>query len=344
MADRPTDAPDDNPYAAPELGRKERLTDVLQFDSRRMTFGESWQGSRNVINFLVLAACKLLRIRLHYQFALPRVDRLDLRDRERLPAAVLDTLRPLEDACQASGLGFGLAYRTQVVGPGLDQHVLLWRSDNGRMVAFLTHSCYRFGVGQQVESHMSVYTRLDGGRWLLTIDQDVRHATPPEIDLARMPGRPPLELLAEHRRRIESPSLAIVPIAAEELPRIPLDLDRISRSWYQRTGLLVPITETELSRLLRLAESATPPRSPHPWAVALVRAYSVVMIGGWLLGIVTLVIAPLANRETVPFENGRAVLVFGIFTLVSIAFFRHVLGMRPRPRAEGPRAREHRRE
>jgi hypothetical protein len=340
MADRPTNAEADNPYAAPESGRKDRTTDVLQFDSRRMTFGAYWQSSSNVINFLVIAACKVLRIRLHYPFALPRVDRLDLRDRGRLPADVLDALRPYEDACEASGLRFGLAYRTQVVGPGLDQHVLTWRSDDGRMVAFLSHSRYRVGAGEQLSSQVSVYTRLDGGRWLSTNDQDVRHATPPEIDLAHMPGRPPLEVLAEHRRRLESPALPIVPIAAEELPRIPLDLDRISRSWYQRTGLLVPMTEAELARLLRMAESATSPRPPHPWAVALVRMYAAVMIGGWLLGIVSLVIAPLMGREAVPVENGRAVLVFGIFTLVSIGFFRHVLGMRSRARAGGARARD----
>ena len=53
--------------------------------------------------------------------------------------------------------------------------------------------------------------------------------------------------------------------------------------------------------------------------------------------IVGLVIAPLVDRDAVPVEGVRTVLGFGLFTLLTIVLFRHLLGMRPRPRARGQR-------
>ncbi len=88
-----SDDPEFNPYAAPKTDGR-LLTRYYRVVYWRLTYGECWRLSSNVLSFVCLALCKTLRTPVATFSAVTYPDQLELIDLDEIPPHVLDRWRP----------------------------------------------------------------------------------------------------------------------------------------------------------------------------------------------------------------------------------------------------------
>lgn len=245
--------PDENPYAAPAV--VDAPTEVYGIDSRRLGLGVYWRLSRgNVPGFLIMAACKLLGVRLRFPVGIPAIERLEFVDRDELPAHARAALGPLVAACEAEGFAYRFGYRIPVVGTTEDAVALVHQSADRRTRALAFYSRSRQGGILFEEARLWLGSDLADGRVLWT-GNGMHLIAPPRHVPDVVVGRDPAATIAAHRRRLAASTVPVVPVEPEALPALQLRREQESIAHAVERGVYRPLTESELARVLSAAEA-----------------------------------------------------------------------------------------
>jgi hypothetical protein len=234
------------------------MTRYYKIDSRKITFGEYWNISRNKIAVLLPWLCKIVGVQLNFSIAFP--EPTTLRDRTVEKSHLLpDILRNLE-AGMAELTAFGFHAPCffslkNLLMPGETGGVLLF-DESGEVGASVTFVKYR-GRECRVVGFISV---LNDGSVLSTTDKRPEYNPPPGIEVQRIMGATPQQLWSAHHQTLEKykvsnpPRKFVLPDAYEEL------FDQVTRKMFEhnvRRGLWVEMTPEEISAARQKLPPAT---------------------------------------------------------------------------------------
>jgi hypothetical protein len=254
-----TDDPEFNPYAAPKTDGSV-ATRCYRVVYWRLTYGECWRLSSNVISFLFLALLKTLRFPGSTFSAVIYPEQLDLVDFDQIPAHVVDRWRPALEACPGLGLRMKLCQRVPTLGSA-ENFTMVHVRDDGEFTVSLAYQRIVARTRERIFATIAVASRLSDGRRAVTTDRRQSLALAPELIVQALPGRPLPELIAGHRDWLLANALTSVPIPENTvesviLSRLQAQFDRnIERRLY------VPISEREYERLIRRTPHGLPPPS-----------------------------------------------------------------------------------
>jgi hypothetical protein len=309
-----SDDPEFNPYAAPKVDGKV-LTRYYRVVYWRLTYGECWRLSSNVVSFLFLAFFKTLRIPVATYSAVTYPDQLDLVDSDGIPPHVLDRWRPALDACPALGLRMKLCQRVPTLGSE-ENFTMVQVRDDGEFTVSLGYQRQVARGRERVSATIAVASRLADDRRAVTTDRRQSLALVPDLIVQALPGRLLPELVAGHRDWLLANALTSVPIAENTLEdrilsRLQAQFDRnIER------GLYVPISEREYERLVRQVPHGLPPPSRAVRVLsALERGLLAIIV---MIGVYLVLVGQLAHiGPWLPIPE-VAIVVFALFVVVML--------------------------
>ena len=203
--------------------------------------------------FPVFALRKMINWRFKTNSAQSRPEQLNLLDSTQLPPHVADAIKPLHTAALQAGLHSFVCYRKPYIG-GSAEYVVVLVDPIGLMRARVVWSQHRIGQWETSQTAIVCQSRLKDDRLLETAchpkAQLVDELFPPWIDLQLLPSdATPEHVISEHRRRIEN-RIDVIPNVADQLMRDIAILDQLVFDYLVSIGMLVPVNESEVRRLL----------------------------------------------------------------------------------------------
>lgn len=176
------------------------LSGYLKMDSTRVSFGEYWRWKPGP-TFLILAGCKLLRIRFPSVVLVPSVVSIELVEPFERPPELLAALEKPVRACQESGYQVGFWYGVPAIGTVASMGAALV-DGIGTSVAMALACQTRDGMNREVQ--LGVASRLRSGGFVVTSSGRSLFDPAPEVDALALPGRSYGEVLAAHESRVSS--------------------------------------------------------------------------------------------------------------------------------------------
>lgn len=255
-----------NPYAAPRSSdRGDEPTEFYRVDSRRVTYREYARIASKPIAFATLVLIKTLQIpaRWAFQYAIPKVDRLDIVEPSEVPAHVHRRWKDAFDYCETQGLRLRFFYRLPLIGALRESYAAVLRSDDDLVGASFLY--LRIQVRQRLVENVA-YTassRLADGRSAVTAGRRRLLDHPPDI-VIQSAGRQSIKTVLErHRQWIASQGWMAVPIPPHLLQESIIERDRSYLDYHIRRGTLIPLTEREYGRMQQDADRPGPAPIPE---------------------------------------------------------------------------------
>jgi Zn-dependent protease len=225
----------------------------------RITYAEAWRATRSLLEFVLLAVVKTLRIPIarHLGYASEPLQRLDW---EAMGDEARASLESDRRRWSELGLRYCFCYSYPRVGPH-QERTLVMQSPDGALFLKVGYEMQAAGTIRTVVKSTWLITRLTDGRVLVTCDRG--DVFPPDFKLAIVRWRPEGELLRVHRDRIAGalPASPIVLLDEAQLEREIIEQNRAVFEYAVRRGVLVAMTEDELRRA---QESSLPEESAAP--------------------------------------------------------------------------------
>ena len=279
-----SDDPEFNPYAAPKTdgGLLTRYYRVVYW---RLTYGECWRLSSNVLSFVFLALCKTLRTPVATFSAVTYPDQLELIDLDEIPPHVLDRWRPALEACPAVGLRMKLCLRVPMLGSE-ENFTMVQVRDDGEFTVSLGYQRVAARGRERATATIAVASRLTDDRRAVTTDRRQSLALVPDLIVQALPSRPLPELVAGHRDWLAANALTSVRIPEDSLEGTVLSRLQAQFERNIERGLYVPISKREYENLVRHTPHGLPPPSRASLVLsALERGLlaTILMIGVYLI-------------------------------------------------------------
>lgn len=224
---------------------------LFRLDTRRLTWRECWWQSRSP-TFLILAVCKLLRIRLPLPMVLPYLSRLaDFAvPMDQVPPDVLAKLEPALSELAACGFHSPVFYRYAASRGQTVTHLVTLLHRSGESIARVFQTVNLAVHPPQEKLRLAFLTQLRDGLTLLGVASRQEFETLPGVTVVRQVNASPSELwtafsaeLARHRSGNPPPPITDV-TAAETLAE---SYEHAAQQFNLQRGLYVPLTETEVA-------------------------------------------------------------------------------------------------
>jgi len=221
------------------------MMDYLKLDSTRISFGEyrRWKPGPA---FLILAGCKILRVKFPTEILIPAVTRIDIVEPATQPSDLVETLGEPIRICRESGYELSFWYITPVIGTIVGLGAALLHSD-GLTVAAAVVGRTRDGTNREV--HLGLASRVLGGRYLVTGDGGSLFDPAPEVESLRLRGRSYSELLHAHAGRVNSRGTEVM--AVDDVRELVGELEQLEIDANRRRGIYVPASTAEVAEITR---------------------------------------------------------------------------------------------
>jgi hypothetical protein len=227
-----------------------------QFDARRLTLAELWRGCGNLLEFLVAAFCKSIRVNMSPLFGIARTDRLVRIVASAVPEFAKARMSPLIQQAEALGMVPGFYFTIPTVG-AMEGYCFAMRSADGQVA--LSIDCIRIVAGPVVNDKATFYfcSKLHDGDYLITSGSKREENMPSGYDGRYFPGRPISDVLQHHRQQLaERRTRPQVMADAEELERRVFEYERGVMDFQIERRVLVPLPADEVQRLKNLPRPA----------------------------------------------------------------------------------------
>lgn len=223
------------------------MTEYLKLDTTRVSYGEYWRWKPGP-TFLILAGCKLLRLRFPTTLLLPATGTIELIDPTttiRPPDLVAALEKPIR-ACQERGYELAFWYTIPTIGAIVAMGAALVSGD-GLTVAGAVAGQSRDGMNREV--HLGLASRLRTGKILVTGDGQSLFDPAPEIEPQRLRGRSYAQLLDAHAGQVSSRRIDVLPVGdPQKLVRL---LEQVEINANVARGIYVPATPDDVVKVMR---------------------------------------------------------------------------------------------
>jgi hypothetical protein len=225
---------------------------LYKLDSTRRNFGELWRIHRpNLLGFLAVAAHKLLGIPRYHAFAVRRPNSLHLHEPAEVPRPVRERLEGPIQACE--GFDFALRFFATVdatVGGFVKAYMAALLHEEGRVWAVaITAMVWRGGNERVRPAHLTCFSRLPDGRYVVTSDHTWKSEPQPDDRPEFLAGASPEAVVARHFDRIDELEPEPVVVREGDLAGLILAREQRHVDYQVRRGVYVPMTAEEVERL-----------------------------------------------------------------------------------------------
>jgi hypothetical protein len=221
------------------------MTTYYRVDGARLSYAEYWRMSPSAIAFFIAAGRKLLGVPIHFNFAIPRPDRLFLVELEELPPPARRAMAPAIRSAEQAGLRLSFCRRLAVPEPHrIGAAALLLDDENqtSQMVVFGSH-------GKRRELRLACVSRFPDDTLATTTTMKKSLQPMPGFHIERYPDASPALIYAHHRghlERLAAEGLIPVPFQPEKLEDFVLLNEVRYVDFHIGRGVFVPMTEDEL--------------------------------------------------------------------------------------------------
>jgi len=220
------------------------MTEYLKLDSTRVSYGEYWRWKPGP-TFLVVAALKLIRLRLPTTLLVPVKADIELIDPATRPPELTEMLEKPVRACQERGYEFKFWYGLPALGAVIAMGAALVSGD-GHTVAGAVAGQSRDGLNREV--HLGLATRLRAGKILVTGDGESLFDPAPEIEPQRLRGRSYAELLDAHAAQVSTRRVDV--IAVSDPLELVRRLEQVEIDANVARGIYVPATPDDVASVI----------------------------------------------------------------------------------------------
>ncbi len=286
------------------------MTEVYRLSLRGLTTQDLRALSPNWVSFALLWMVRTLRFELTTLAGIPLFDHLDEVAYESIPEASRNALRAMETACQAAGLMRRCCYRSPIIAPGPGDFGLIFSASDGRITVNLHAQWQRHTSPMTVVGTIVASSRLGNGGWLISSNTAWWSLDPPpNTERRHDPNWSPEELLAQHQRWLSERNVEATPIDRAQLLDEQATREREFLQMMIDRGILVPMTEQELNRLLRQM-NAEASQSLHNDSSALTRLKQVESASALTMIILVLLSGFMTTIPAAMMQRGAALFMF----------------------------------
>ena len=178
----------------------------------RLTLGEMWRISPNILVFVILAFMKLFRMNVTPMHALARMDEVNLIDWDQLPPEFEVVLGKSRAEYEQLGFSGMLLLRSDLIG-SREAYVMFFVHEDRSTVVDVTYSISEENGIETKELTTILVSQFANGEMLLTSDGKLPNLKRPVI-LKLVKSATPEQLLNHHRERLREMAAAPVSIAS----------------------------------------------------------------------------------------------------------------------------------
>ena len=228
------------------------VTNYLKIDSTRVSFGEYWRWKQSPA-FLILAVCKLLKVRLGTTLLAPAVATVDEVAPGGQPPELVAALQPAIRSCLEKGYAISFWYTVPTLGSIQGLAVALTSADD-LSAALAMAGQSRDGLQREV--HLSLVSRLLGGKLLGTSQHRSLFDPAPKIEPLVLRGQPYAALLDAHAARVNSRGAEVDPVG--DMRELVRELEQLQIDTNLARGVYVPASPEDVAKVMRSQMPQTP--------------------------------------------------------------------------------------